>query len=329
MGKGGGRILACITVVLLYFTGTAAADLNELYVRPSITPSGENVSMKDVFISVVSDNTQFSLASQSSTVFGEKPAVLPLWQISGVLHTEHPQGLDESAVSLVGPRAVYIPSHIESPAMIEMLEQILQRVAEKYDSPEERIELEIPYLPASLQALRTDEAGGSINVSKGLELTSELLTLRDMNQGKSTARFLIKKDSTQGVVSVEIERFTPYLTAQRRIRNGESITADDVQKSSVRVGAYPEALTSTHGGEFEARTGIDVGEPLHIRNARIKPLVVPGDRVSVMMQRGAVQLRIAGKARGEAGRNESVAVKLDTGVIKECRVVQAGEVVFE
>src|SRR6056297_1966708 len=102
MGNGGGRIVACITVVLFYFTGIAAADMNELYVRPHIIPAGENVSMNDVFIAVVSDNTQFSLSSDGSTVFGESPAVLPLWQISGVLKTEHPQGLDESAVSLVG-----------------------------------------------------------------------------------------------------------------------------------------------------------------------------------------------------------------------------------
>ena len=329
MSKGGGRIVACITVVLFYFTGTAAAGLNELYVRPHIIPAGENVSMNDVFIAVVSDNTQFSLNSNVSTVFGESPAVLPLWQVSGALQTEHAQGIDESAVSLVGRRAVYIPSRIESPAMIEMLTQILQQIAEKYESPEERIEIEIPYLPASLQALTRGAAGGSKSDSNPRELSSELLTIRDMGQGKSTARFLVKKGTQQGVVTATIERFTSYLKAQRRIRNGEVITVDDVQKSSVRVGAYPEALTSTHGGEFEARTGIATGEPLHIRNARIKPLVVPGDRVSVMMQRGAVQLRVAGNARGEAGRNESVAVKLDTGVIKECRVVQAGEVVFE
>src|SRR6056297_2070309 len=329
MGNGGGRIVACITIVLFYFTGTAAADLNELYVRPHIIHAGENVSMKDVFIEVVSDTTQFSLSSNGSTVFGNRPAVLPLWQISRVLKTEHPQGLDASAVSLVGRRAVYIPSRIESPAMIEMLTKILQQIAEKYESPEERIEIEIPYLPASLQALTRGAAGGSKSDSNPRELSSELLTIRDMGQGKSTARFLVKKGTQQGVVTATIERFTSYLKAQRRIRNGEVITVDDVQKSSVRVGAYPEALTSTHGGEFEARTGIAAGEPLHIRNARIKPLVVPGDRVSVMMQRGAVQLRIAGNARGEAGRNESVAVKLDTGVIKECRVVQAGEVVFE
>ncbi|MDZ7793589.1 MAG: flagellar basal body P-ring formation chaperone FlgA [Spirochaetia bacterium] len=329
MDKGGGRIIVCITVVLLYFTGTAAADLSELYVRPHIIPAGENVSMSDVFIEVVSDNTQFSLSSNSSTVFGESPVVLPLWQISGVLQTEHPQGLDESAVSLVGRRAVYIPSRIESPAMIEMFTQVLQQVAKKYESPEERIEIDIPYVPASLQALTTGVTGGSIGDSKSLELTSELLTIRDMGQGKSSARFLVKKGSMQGVVTVTIERFTPYLTAQRRIIEGEVITVDDVQKRPMRLGAYPEALTSTHGGDFEARTEIFAGEPLHIRNARIKPLVVPGDRVSVMMQRGAVQLRIAGNARGEAGRNESVAVKFDTGVIKECRVVQAGEVVFE
>ncbi|MCF7915530.1 MAG: flagellar basal body P-ring formation chaperone FlgA [Spirochaetaceae bacterium] len=330
MGKGGGRILACITVVLFYFTGTAAADLNELYVRPQIIPAGENVSMNDVFIAVLSDNTQFTLSSQDSTVFGERPAVIPLWQISGVLQTEHAQGIDESAVSLVGRRAVYIPSRIESPAMIEMLTQILPQLAEKYESSEERIEIEIPYLPASLQALARDDADKSISESKGLELSSELLTIRGMGQGKSTARFLVKKGTMQGVVTASIERFTPYLKAQRRIKDGEAITVDDVQRSTVRVGAYPEALTLTQGNsDFEARTEIFAGEPLHIRNARIKPLVVPGDRVSVMMQRGAVQLRIAGNARGAAGRNESVAVKLDTGVIKECRVVRAGEVVFE
>ena len=339
MGKAGGRIVACITIVLFYFTGTAAADLNELYVRPHIIPSGENISMKDVFSAVVSDTTQFSLGSNGSTVFGESPAVLPLWQISGVLKKEHPQGLDASAVSLVGRRAVYIPSRINSPAMIEMLTQILQQTAEKYESSEERIEIEIPYLPASLQALTIGEAVGSTGASKepgtksggenSPELTSELLTIRTMGQGKSTARLLIKKGAIQGVVSVKIERFTPYLTAQRGIRNGEAISVDNVQKRPVRLGTYPEALISSNGDAIEARTDIDAGEPLHIRNARIKPLVVPGDRVSVMMQRGAVQLRIAGNARGEAGRNQSVAVKLDTGVIKECRVVQAGEVVFE
>lgn len=330
MGKGGGRAIACIFFVLICCTGVSAADLLELHVRPIIAPAGEEISVHDI-LKIDRKNqlkdTRISLNSQLKSVCGTEAALVPMWQFSTILETaphQDPGGsLTNSTVSLVGRRAVYIPPKYNTPAMKSLIIEISKKIDSKYESSKERIEIEIPHLPISLQSFKKpgEEAHRRFK--------TEFLTKRNTGRGTADLRYLVSSGSVEGVLTVKISRYTPYFVLNRKVKAGDVIISEDLEQKAFPVGEHPEALFSTYNTKFEAATHIGAGTPLHTRNARIKPMVEPGDQVRVIMRRGAVQLKLGGNVRGKALRDELVAVKLDTGIIKKCRVKAEGEVVLE
>ncbi len=330
MGKGGGLAIACIFFMLICCNGVSAADLLELHVRTIIAPAGEKISSRDIFkIDSESqfEETRISLTTHLHTVCGTKAALVPMWQFSTILETAPQQVSGESsspgAVSMVGRRAVYIPPHYESRAMKSLIAEILKSIDSKYESSKERIEIEIPHLPISLQTLTNpgDEAPPTFEI--------EFLTERETGRGTADLRFLFSGASVEGVLTVQISRYAPYFVLHQQAKPGDIIVSEELEQKAFPVDEYPKALFSTYTTKFEAAAHIEAGTPLHIRNARIKPMVEPGDQVRVIMRRGAVQLQLGGNVRGKALRDELVAVKLDTGIIKKCRVKAEGEVVLE
>lgn len=326
MSNGGGRILVCIGFVLLCCTGTAAADFLELHARPVISPSGEEVSIHDLFIVAAAETPeriQLGSPQQLDAVCGSRAALVPLWQLKGLLSASAVEIQEKRTVSVVGRRSVYIPPGVESPAMQSLVEQVLKTIGQEYTSNDERVEVEIPHMPGSLQSLtHMGQTGAG-------QLEVELLTIRETGSGRASARFLVRTDDLQGVLSVDIRRLVPYLSPRRYVERGEVLQSDDLDRVAFPAGAYPAALFSADSSTYEARASISSGAPLTIRNARVKPVVEPGDEVRVRLQRGSVQLKMPGVARGAAALNEKVAVRLETGIIKECRVINAGEVLLD
>lgn len=326
MSNGGGRIIVCIGIVLLCCTGAAAADFLELHARPVISPAGEEVSIHDLFIvagAETPEHIQLGSPQQLDAVCGSHAALVPLWQLKGLLSASPPGSKEKRTVSVVGRRSVYIPAGVDSPAMQSLFEQVLKTIGQEYTSNDERVEVVIPHMPGSLQSLTHAEQTGAG------QLEVELLTLRETGSGKAFARFLIRTVDLQGVLSVDIRRLVPYLSPRRHVDRGEVLQSDDLYRMAFPAGAYPAALFSATSSAYEVRAAISSGAPLTIRNARIKPVIEAGDEVRVRLQRGSVHLKMPGVARGEAALNEKVAVRLETGIIKECRVINAGEVLLD
>ncbi len=328
MGKGSARITAIVFLALTCCSGAAAADLLELHARPVIAPAAAEISIHDLFIVTAEESAErLRLVAQQELagVCGLAAALVPLWQLKGTLRST------ADTVSVVGRRSVYIPSAIEAPAMQNLFEQLLRRLELEFPAENERLEIEIPHMPGGLRALSRAEASYTRNIRV------ELLMLRPENgaasgaagAGTATARFLVTAGELQGVLSAEVRRYSPYLSPLRSVARGETLQSDEVDRKPFIVGAYPPALMAEKSSAYEIRAQLSSGEPLTIRNARIKPVVEPGDVVHVVLKRGAVQLKMPGNARGEAALNERVAVRLDTGIIKECRVLGAGEVILE
>ncbi|MFW5712336.1 MAG: flagellar basal body P-ring formation chaperone FlgA [Spirochaetia bacterium] len=328
MGNGSDRIAALVFIVLTCCSGAAAADLRELHARQVIAPDADKITIHDFFIVTAEETAErLTLAAQQEleAICGSEAALVPLWQLKGALRST------ADTVSVVGRRSVYIPSTIESTVMQSLLEQLLRSLEQEYPAENERLEIEIPRMPGGLRELTRTEGTSDRN------LKVELLTLRPGNRsadraagdGTASARFLVSAGELQGVLSVEVRRFSPYLSPRRSVARGETLQSDEVERKPFIVGAYPPALTAGRSSTYEIRAKISSEEPLTIRNARIKPVVEAGDAVSVVLKRGAVQLKMPGNARGEAALNERVAVRLDTGIIKECRVLGAGEVILE
>lgn len=326
MSNGGGRTAALVFIVLTCCTGAAAADLLELYARPVISPAAEEVSIHDIFVVAAAEtpeHVQIGFRRQLDSIFGTRAALVPLWQLKGLLSASTVENREMRTVSVVGRRTVYIPAGMASPAMQTLFEELLKTIGQEYNSKDERIEVEIPHMPGSLQPLTQPEytIAGRIKV--------ELLTLRKTGSGKASARFLVRTDDLEGVMSVDIFRLSPYFSPRRAVERGEVLQSDDLNREAFPVGSYPAALFSADSSTYEARAAISAGAPLTIRNARIKPVIEAGDKISVRLQRGAVQLKMPGVARGAAGLNENVAVRLETGIIKEGRVINSGEVLLE
>jgi len=322
MGKGGGRVIACIFFVLICCTGASAADLLELHVRPIIAPAEEKLTVHDIF--KIDNKSQFtdiriSLNAQVKSVCGTTAALVPMWQFSKILEIASHQ----DSISMVGRRAVYIPSQYESQGMKSLIKKISKSINLKYESARERVEIEVPYIPISLQSLTKpgDEAHRKLEI--------EFLTERNTGRGTGELRYLVSSGSDEGVLTVKISRYTPYFVLNRQVKANDIIVSEDLEQKAFPVGEYPRALFSMYNTKFEAAVQIEAGTPLHTRNARIKPMVEPGDQVRVIMRRGAVQLELGGNVRGKALQDELVAVKLDTGIIKKCRVKAEGEVVLE
>ncbi len=324
MIMGSERILACIAFILVCCTGAVAAEIIEVHVRPVIIASDQGIRASDVFIYHENKKTiHFHLSSDAGSIFGPRAALVPMWQLSGLVPASLKQGDHDKVISLVGSRAVYIPPEIPTKAMRVLITKILHNVSAEFADSRERAEVEITYMPTTLKGFEKP------NAEIDGRLTAELLSKRKTSRNSTDMRFLVQCGTTEGVITVEVSRYTPYFVSQRNLKRAEIVGSEKLTRNPFPVGNYPQALQSVDTTEFEARTTINAGEPLTVRNARIKPVIEPGDTVRVTMRRGPVQLRMPGNARAEAGLNDTVAVRLETGVIKECRVKAEGEVVLE
>src|SRR6056297_2671205 len=137
MGKGGGRIAALVCIALLCCTAAAAADLFELHARPVIAPTSEQPDLHELFLMTGNETREghISLASlHVRSVFGPRAALIPLWQLKGVIRA------DSTSISLVGRRSVYIPPTVSSPVMKTVYVQLLRRLDQEYSSDSERLE---------------------------------------------------------------------------------------------------------------------------------------------------------------------------------------------
>jgi len=112
-------------------------------------------------------------------------------------------------------------------------------------------------------------------------------------------------------VPVKIRHAQTVLVLTRGVAAGETLTADmlapERRDASRIVGAAPTSQSEAVG--LVARRALAAGSVLGAGDLLSQRLVRRGDSVALVSRRGGVEVRVAGRALGDAGANERVNVE--------------------
>lgn len=131
-------------------------------------------------------------------------------------------------------------------------------------------------------------------------------------------------------VPVKVRRNQTVLVLTRGIGTGESIAAADIstaQRDAARIAGAVLADPAAAIGRI-ARRPLPAGTPLSSNDLVAQRLIKRGDSVALVSRRGSVEVRIAGRALGDAGQNERVSVEnLSSRRIVQGTVDATGDVI--
>ncbi|UNK59146.1 flagellar basal body P-ring formation protein FlgA [Pseudoxanthomonas daejeonensis] len=130
-------------------------------------------------------------------------------------------------------------------------------------------------------------------------------------------------------VPVKLRRTQPVLVLARGVAAGEPIPADALATETRDTSRIAGAALSDAGqavGQV-ARRVLPAGTVLSAGDLVAPRLVRRGDQVALVSRRGGVEVRVSGRALGDAGENERVAVEnLSSRRVLQGRVGPGGEV---
>lgn len=130
-------------------------------------------------------------------------------------------------------------------------------------------------------------------------------------------------------VPVKVRRNQAVLILNRGIAAGETLAAADIttaQRDVARIAGAALADPAAAVGRVARRTLV-AGSLLSANDLVAQRLIRRGDSVSLVSQRGGVEVRVAGKALGDAGENERVSVEnLSSRRIVQGTVAASGDV---
>ena len=131
-------------------------------------------------------------------------------------------------------------------------------------------------------------------------------------------------------VPVKVRRNQTVLVLNRGIGTGETLTAADIttaQRDAARIAGAVLADPNAAIGRI-ARRPLQAGALLSSNDLVVQRLIKRGDNVALVSRRGSVEVRIAGRAMGDAGENERVSVEnLSSRRIVQGTVDAAGDVI--
>jgi flagella basal body P-ring formation protein FlgA len=131
-------------------------------------------------------------------------------------------------------------------------------------------------------------------------------------------------------VPVKVRRNQTVLVLNRGIGTGETLTAADIttaQRDAARIAGAVLADPNAAIGRI-ARRPLQAGALLSKNDLVVQRLIKRGDNVALVSRRGSVEVRIAGRAMGDAGENERVSVEnLSSRRIVQGTVDAAGDVI--
>ncbi|MDR2961553.1 MAG: flagellar basal body P-ring formation protein FlgA [Stenotrophomonas sp.] len=131
-------------------------------------------------------------------------------------------------------------------------------------------------------------------------------------------------------VPVKVRRNQTVLVLNRGIGTGETLTAADIttaQRDAARIAGAVLADPNAAIGRI-ARRPLQAGALLSNNDLVVQRLIKRGDNVALVSRRGSVEVRIAGRAMGDAGENERVSVEnLSSRRIVQGTVDAAGDVI--
>jgi len=112
-------------------------------------------------------------------------------------------------------------------------------------------------------------------------------------------------------VPVKVRRNQTVLVLARGIAAGETLTAADIstaQRDAARIAGAVLADPNAAIGRI-ARRQLQAGTLLSSNDLVAQRLIKRGDNVALVSRRGSVEVRIAGRAMGDAGENERISVE--------------------
>ncbi|HIE5354672.1 flagellar basal body P-ring formation chaperone FlgA [Stenotrophomonas maltophilia] len=112
-------------------------------------------------------------------------------------------------------------------------------------------------------------------------------------------------------VPVKVRRNQTVLVLARGIAAGETLTAADIstaQRDAARIAGAVLADPNAAIGRI-ARRPLQAGTLLSSNDLVAQRLIKRGDNVALVSRRGSVEVRIAGRAMGDAGENERISVE--------------------
>ena len=131
-------------------------------------------------------------------------------------------------------------------------------------------------------------------------------------------------------VPVKVRRNQTVLVLTRGIATGETLSAADIgtaQRDAARIAGAVLADPNAAIGRI-ARRPLQAGSLLSNNDLVAQRLIKRGDNVALVSRRGSVEVRIAGRAMGDAGANERVSVEnLSSRRIVQGVVDAAGDVI--
>lgn len=131
-------------------------------------------------------------------------------------------------------------------------------------------------------------------------------------------------------VPVKVRRNQTVLVLNRGIGTGETLTAADIttaQRDAARIAGAVLSDPNAAIGRI-ARRPLQAGALLSNNDLVVQRLIKRGDNVALVSRRGSVEVRIAGRAMGDAGENERVSVEnLSSRRIVQGTVDAAGDVI--
>jgi flagella basal body P-ring formation protein FlgA len=323
--------------------------LNHKPDRPGSSPLGSLFSHTEIF---------------PTDIFSDTPAVVPVWQIRRLLQelmdrdksgiknpslsvsasSEKAEITDGTAmdpgadfIAVVGKPAIYLPKSINTPGERTFYVRALEKMAGLARNDAMRIELSLERFPAHLEAavvvsadpLFAASPGGVGSFGQGGPSEGGKPFFKKGGPVRFLCRFEKGGEILEKVITAESALFLPLPQASQHIKKGETVTFHGQNLVSMPVSAVPENYRIKAEGRYTAKSDIERGEVLSLLNLRVKPDVEVGDSVRVSLRQGSVLLKMPGVARGTGSYGETVAVRLASGIVRDCRIERNGEVRIE
>lgn len=180
---------------------------------------------------------------------------------------------------------------------------------------------------AALQAVPGGQAEASLDPALRMPACGQALEARQATAGT------VEVSCPQGwrlFVPVKVRRSQPVVVLVRGVAAGEAIPADAMAteaRDTSRIAGAALADVAQAAGQVARRT-LPAGTVLSAGDLAAPRLVRRGDPVALVSRRGGVEVRVSGRALGDAGENERVAVEnLSTRRVLQGRVGPGGDVV--
>lgn len=322
------RCISAVAALALLLLPLAAAQAEQLTLRSLVEPASDKVRLSDVFVEPA-EGSSGAPFPEARRIFGERAALIPLWEIRSVLSKS-----ERRVPVLVGRRLRYIPADATHDERL-LLRGILEAL-ERRGSPEERTEVEIERIPSGVEAYfrssttqETAVQGGTLQAEASFSPGGGAESAD--GSGTQRRRFVLRSGGeVLGVCPVTVYPYRTVAAAKRSLEAGEVVQLGQLP----RVSAAAAELEKPAGeyplrGRYRVNRSIPATRPLEASMLTAEPAVKASSQVRVTLRGNGIELRVGGRALRSGEVGETVPVRLATGARLDARVTSRGTLEIE